>query len=46
MGSNYNTRSLTAEVLVKGEKASLVRRRQALADIWRDESVAPWQAKK
>ncbi len=46
MGSNYNTRSLTAEVLVKGDKASLVRRRQVLSDIWRDESVAPWQAKK
>lgn len=46
MGSNYNTRSLTAEVIVKGDKASLVRRRQETADIWRDESVAPWQTKK
>lgn len=45
MGSNYNTRSLTAEVLVKGDKASLVRRRQTIADIWRDESVASWQVK-
>jgi len=43
MGGNYNTRSLAAEVLVKGDKAAVVRKRQAVDDIWRDESVATWQ---
>ncbi len=43
MGSNYNSRPLVAEVLVKGGRAALVRRRQQLADIWRDERLADWQ---
>jgi diaminopimelate decarboxylase len=43
MGSNYNSRSLAAEVLVKGKKSALVRKRQAIADIWANESVAPWK---
>ena len=42
MASNYNTRSLAAEVLVKGAKAALVRERQPIPDIWRGESLAPW----
>lgn len=42
MGSNYNSRPLPAEVLVNGAKAALVRRRQAVPDIWRDETLAPW----
>jgi diaminopimelate decarboxylase len=44
MSSNYNTRSLTAEVLVNGKNASLVRERQPVEDIWRGESVASWLA--
>ena len=43
MGSNYNSRSLPAEVLVNGSKAALVRRRQDVADIWANEATAPWQ---
>jgi diaminopimelate decarboxylase len=42
MASNYNTRALTAEVLVKGKQAALVRARQRVPEIWRDERVAPW----
>jgi diaminopimelate decarboxylase len=43
MGSNYNSRGLAAEVLVKGKKSALVRRRQELSEIWALESKAPWQ---
>jgi diaminopimelate decarboxylase len=42
MASNYNTRSLAAEVLVNGKKAALVRHRQPLQKIWSGETVAPW----
>jgi diaminopimelate decarboxylase len=42
MASNYNTRSLAAEVLVSGKKAAVVRTRQPLPQIWAGESVAPW----
>lgn len=42
MGSNYNTRSLPAEVLVNGNKSALVRERQPIEDIWRLEKPAPW----
>lgn len=42
MASNYNTRSLAAEVLVSGKKAALVRERQPTAEIWAGESVASW----
>lgn len=43
MGSNYNSRSLAAEVLVHGKKTALVRRRQDVQEIWADERVAEWQ---
>lgn len=43
MGSNYNSRPLATEVLVNGKKAAVVRRRQEFAEIWANESVAPWQ---
>jgi diaminopimelate decarboxylase len=43
MASNYNTRSLAAEVLVKGNRAALVRERQPVKAIWNGEKVAPWQ---
>ncbi len=42
MASNYNTRPLAAEVLVKGKKSAVVRRRQPLKEIWAGESIAPW----
>jgi diaminopimelate decarboxylase len=42
MASNYNTRSLAAEVLVNGRKAAVVRERQPIADIWAGEKIAPW----
>jgi len=42
MASNYNTRSLAAEVLVSGKKAAVVRTRQPIPEIWAGESVAPW----
>lgn len=42
MASNYNSRSIAAEVLVKGSKSALVRERQDVAEIWRNESIASW----
>ena len=43
MAGTYNTRPLPAEVLVKGKKAALVRRRQKIKEIWEGETTAPWQ---
>ncbi len=43
MNSNYNSRALAAEVLVNGKKSAVVRKRQEIANIWADESVAGWQ---
>ena len=37
MASNYNSRPLPAEALVRGNKVSLIRKRQALNDLVRDE---------
>lgn len=37
MASNYNSRCLPAEVLVNGEEAHLIRRRQNYEDLYRDE---------
>jgi diaminopimelate decarboxylase len=42
MASNYNTRPLVAEVLVNGQKATLVRKRQKVDAIWHGETIAPW----
>ena len=42
MASNYNTRALSAEVLVHGTKYALVRDRQKLPDIWRSEKLPAW----
>jgi diaminopimelate decarboxylase len=39
MACNYNSRALTAEVLVNGRQADLVRERQPLDDIWQLESI-------
>jgi diaminopimelate decarboxylase len=37
MASNYNSRPLPAEVLVQGDRCSLIRRRQTIEDLVRDE---------
>ena len=37
MASNYNTRPRAAELLVDGDSARLIRRRETMADLWRDE---------
>jgi diaminopimelate decarboxylase len=42
MASNYNSRGMAAEVLVKGNKAELVRSRQDVEEIWRSERVPSW----
>ena len=42
MASNYNTRSLAAEVLVHGKRAELVRERQPVEQIWGGEKIASW----
>jgi len=41
MASNYNSRPRPAEVMVDGDRAHLVRARQALSDLWTGESVLP-----
>ena len=43
MSSNYNTRSMAAEVLVNGNKSAIVRERQPVEAAWAGENVAPWQ---
>jgi len=43
MTSNYNTRSMAAEVLVSGKRAAVVRERQPVREIWAGEKLAPWQ---
>ena len=41
MSSNYNSRPRTAEVMVDGDKAHLIRRREALNELWKLESLLP-----
>jgi diaminopimelate decarboxylase len=43
MASNYNARAMAAEVLVNGKQTAVVRERQKIKDIWRDEKLASWQ---
>ncbi len=40
MSSNYNSRPRTAEMLVYGNKAHLIRRRESLSELWALESIA------
>lgn len=40
MASNYNSRGKAAEVLVHEGQATLVRRRETVSDLWRDEILA------
>jgi diaminopimelate decarboxylase len=42
MASNYNSRPLITEVLVKGNKFAVVRERQPMKEIWAGEKVAVW----
>jgi diaminopimelate decarboxylase len=39
MASNYNTRGRAAEILVDGDKAHLIRRRETAADQMAQESL-------
>jgi len=39
MASNYNTRARAAEVLVDGERATLIRQRESLTDLFRGEHL-------
>ena len=41
MSANYNSRPRTAEVMVDGDKAYLIRRREALNELWQLESLLP-----
>jgi diaminopimelate decarboxylase len=41
MASNYNTRTMPAEILVDGSEAYVVRERQTLEDLVRGEHVPP-----
>ena len=42
MASNYNTRPLAAEVLVRGSRSAVVRPRQRLEEIWAKEKIPAW----
>jgi len=42
MSSNYNTRPRAAEVMVDGDRAHLVRRRERVAELYAGESVPSW----
>lgn len=42
MASNYNSRAMAAEVLVKGTKSSVVRPRQKVEQIWDTEKIPAW----
>ena len=42
MASTYNTRPLTAEILVSGKKFAAVRARQKVEQTWDGENVAAW----
>jgi diaminopimelate decarboxylase len=39
MASNYNSRPLPAEALVRGDKVALIRKRQTWEDLVRGEAV-------
>ena len=41
MSSNYNSRPRTAEIMVDSDKAYLIRRREALNELWQLESLLP-----
>jgi diaminopimelate decarboxylase len=41
MSSNYNTRGRAAEVMVDGDRVHLIRKREAVADLFALESLLP-----
>lgn len=41
MSSNYNTRPRTAEIMVDGDKAYVVRQRETVSDLWALETILP-----
>ena len=41
MASNYNSRPRAAEVMVSGDEAHLIRRREAFAELWQFERLVP-----
>jgi diaminopimelate decarboxylase len=41
MSSNYNTRPRSAEVMVDGDRYTVVRQREQVQDLWRGENVLP-----
>ncbi len=43
MSSTYNMRPLAAEIMVKGDRFAVVRKRQSISDVTRACSLAPWQ---
>ena len=43
MASAYNSRPLPAEVMVQGDRAELVRRRQTLEETWTGELLPDWE---
>ncbi len=42
MSSNYNTRPRAAEVMVAGDRAQLVRRRESVPELFSGESIPTW----
>jgi diaminopimelate decarboxylase len=42
MASNYNSRALPAEAIVRGDKFALIRKRQPIEDLVRDEIDTQW----
>jgi diaminopimelate decarboxylase len=44
MASNYNSRPLPAEVLVRGDKFALIRTRQTREDLVREEVEPLWSS--
>jgi diaminopimelate decarboxylase len=42
MASNYNSRGMAAEVLVKGNKSDLIRPRQPVTELWSSEKIPAW----
>lgn len=41
MGSNYNSRTRAAEIMVDGDQVHIVRQRERLEDLWAGESLLP-----
>jgi diaminopimelate decarboxylase len=41
MSSNYNTRPRAAEVMVDGGRYHVIRQREQLSDLWKEETILP-----